>query len=71
MANFVTLFILWLTVICTFNYVKLMAHGARGESTRFYDFKVLSLFHFDLHICRKIISIYLWFSKFKSNINYC
>ena len=71
MANFVTLFMLWLSVICTTYNVKLMAHDARGESTRFYDFKVFSLFHFDLHICRKIISIYLWFSKFKSNIYYC
>ncbi|XP_020227509.1 laccase-6 [Cajanus cajan] len=41
MANSITLFMLWLSVISTVHHVKLIAHGSTGgESTRFYDFKV-------------------------------
>ncbi|CAJ2663058.1 unnamed protein product [Trifolium pratense] len=41
MANLVTLFMMWFIVVCTIYNVKLLVHGSvRGESTRFYDFKV-------------------------------
>ncbi|CAL0318038.1 unnamed protein product [Lupinus luteus] len=41
MANLVTSFMLWLSMVFTMYNVKLMAYGSSsGESTRFYDFKV-------------------------------
>ncbi|RZC01523.1 Laccase-6 isoform D [Glycine soja] len=41
MANLITLFSLWLSMMSTIYSVKLIANGStKGESTRFYDFKV-------------------------------